>query len=82
MKKQTEKSQIFRTYLLLIEKLIYMYLGNREKSLIREFGKRFLLDIKEETYIKFMIFFIRKIHKTQDVDINKGLLYNKSKVNL
>lgn len=59
-----------------------MYLGNKEKSLIREFGKRFLLDIKEKTYIKFIIFFIRKIHKTQDVDINKGLLYNKFKVNL
>lgn len=42
-----------------------MYLENREKSLIREFGKRFLLDTKEETYIKFIIFLLEKFTKSK-----------------
>lgn len=32
-----------------------MYLRNREKSLTRELGKEFLLNIREETFTKFII---------------------------
>ncbi len=48
MKKQTEKSQILDTYILLAQELGYMYLRNRERSSATELGKEFILDIRDK----------------------------------
>lgn len=63
MKRQIKKSQILSTYILLAQEHIYINLKNREKSLITELGKRFLLDMREKTYTEFIISLLEKSTK-------------------
>lgn len=65
MKKQIEKSQILSIYVLLAQKLGYIYLKNREKNSTIELGKRFLLDMREKTFTKFIIPLLEKFIKPE-----------------
>ena len=60
MKGQTEKSQILSTYVLLAQKLKYMYLRNNKKNSITELSKEFLLDTREGIFIRFIIPLLEK----------------------
>lgn len=44
--------------------------------------QKFFISYKKITFYKIYYLFIEKIYKTQNVDIDKSLFYNKSEVNL
>lgn len=46
--------------MLLTQEFEYIYLKNREKNSIIELNKRFLLDTREKTFIKFIISLLKK----------------------
>lgn len=60
MKRQTEKSQILGTYVLLAQELGCIYPRNREKSSIIELDKEILFDMRERILTKFIISSLEK----------------------
>ena len=65
MKRQTEKSQILSTYVLLAQELGYMYLKNSKKSSMTEPSKEFLLDTRERIFIGFIIPLLEKSTRSE-----------------